>query len=252
MMDRASILGELDVNVPLTVSSETASTNDDARIAAEGGAPHGATFIADAQISGRGRGEHSWHSPPGCNVYLSMVLRPAVDPAVMAPLTLAIGVAVARVVDAHLAEPRARIKWPNDIWIDGRKVAGVLLEATTRAGAPPLVIAGVGMNVLLRSFPPDLAESATSLAIAGGVALVREAIAAELVAGMLDACARFERDGLVYQELNARDGLRGRRVRVGSIEGIADGIDDRGRLIIVDEGGVRHPLWSGEVQTIAR
>jgi BirA family transcriptional regulator, biotin operon repressor / biotin---[acetyl-CoA-carboxylase] ligase len=254
MMDRASILGELDARVPLTVVMETTSTNDDARIAAEGGAPHGATFIADAQTSGRGRGEHHWHSPPGCNVYLSMVLRPSLDPAVMAPLTLAVGVAVARVVDAHLAAPRARIKWPNDIWIDGRKVAGVLLDATTRAGALPLVVAGVGMNVLLRTFPAELAESATSLAIAGGVTLERERIAAELVASLLDACARFQREGFggIYPELSARDGLRGRRVRVGSIEGIADGIDDRGRLVIVDEGGARHPLWSGEVYTIAR
>src|SRR6185436_11070370 len=88
---------------PLCVLALTASTSDDARAAAAAGAPDGASFVADAQSAGRGRGANAWHSPPGENVYLSIVLRPRVEPARLAPISLAVGVAVARVVERRVA-----------------------------------------------------------------------------------------------------------------------------------------------------
>src|SRR4029077_8364386 len=122
---------------PLSVVPVTASTNDDARAAAAAGAPHRDAFLADAQTAGRGRGGHTWHSPPGENLYLSIVLRPRVPAGDIAPIALAIGVAVARAVEEALAgRAPVWLKWPNDVLAGPaeakRKLAGVLVEGQLR------------------------------------------------------------------------------------------------------------------------
>lgn len=253
MIDAArieSLLSELSVPVgrPLTAVALTGSTNDDARRAAEEGAPHGACIIADAQTCGRGRHGRAWHSPAGENIYLSMLIFPRRAVADLPPLALAMGVAVARVVDALLLTPRAAIKWPNDVYVDARKIGGVLVETTTVGGAARVVV-GVGLNVKTEHFPPDLAGTATSLRIAGADALQREPIAASLITRMGEAAARFDEAGLepFIAELSARDFLRGRQVRVDDLEGVAAGIDTRGCLAVRDESGVMHTLSAGEV-----
>lgn len=254
-LDPTRVARELDrlgapVGRPLSIAAETASTNDDAKRAAAAGAPHGATFIADAQTAGRGRGGHAWHSPPGENLYASIVLRPRVAATEIASITLAVGLAVARVVARAVhAGADVALKWPNDVLVDGRKIAGVLVEGQLRGDRVVSLVAGVGLNVRTRCFPAELSDRATSLALAGAGDLDRSAIAAALVAEVGIVAAAFEAAGLapLLREIRAADFLRGRGVDVGGLRGTAAGIDDGGRLLVRDAGGVVHVVASGEV-----
>jgi BirA family biotin operon repressor/biotin-[acetyl-CoA-carboxylase] ligase len=237
--------------VPISFAMATASTNDDARRARD--AVHGSVFVADAQHQGRGRQGRGWHSPAGENLYLSMVWRPALEPDALAPLALVAGLAVADAVDHCLGASRARIKWPNDVEVDGRKIAGILVEATTQQGSAPFVVTGVGLNVLSTTFPPPLAARATSLALAAAKELDRATVAARVVVSLTEREAAFRHAGLasLIAELGARDSLRGRRVRIGALSGTATGVDAQGRLVVRDDRGVSHSLHSGEVETVA-
>ncbi len=246
---------------PLVVAAETGSTNDDARSAAAVGAPHGAAFLADAQTQGRGRGGRSWHSPPGENLYLSVVLRPGLPASSVAPIALVMGLAVASVVGPRLA-PRSRLgdgaaaevrlKWPNDVLAGGRKLAGILVEAQLRGDSVSSVIVGVGLNVHASSFPPELSGRATSLAMLGIDDVPRELLAAELLQAIGDAAARFEAGKLApfAEELARMDWLRGRRVEVAGVAGVAAGIDPEGHLRIRGEDGVLRAVAAGEVSVI--
>jgi BirA family biotin operon repressor/biotin-[acetyl-CoA-carboxylase] ligase len=242
------------IGTPCTVLRETGSTNDDARRGAQAGAPHGAVFLADAQTQGRGRGGNAWHSPPGESLYLSILLRPNVAPGALPRLALVTGVAVARVVDALLPEPqRAQLKWPNDVHVAGKKLAGILVEASFRGGALGAVVVGLGLNVHTTSFPPELEARATSLQRLGASPLDRSVLAARLCAAIGDASARFEACGLApfLPELTERDALRGRALRVGDVSGMALGLDAEGRLLVRDEAGVLHAVVAGEPVVLA-
>jgi len=252
-MDAEQIEARLDalgatVGRPLRLYDEVTSTNDEARRAAAEGAPHGAAFLADTQTAGRGRQGHQWHSPPGENIYLSVVLRPTVSPQRMAPLTLAIGVAVARAVDVALRQPRARIKWPNDVYVDDRKIAGVLVEATTM-GSHTTAVAGVGLNVLTSAFPPPLDQTATSLVLAGCDALDRHDVVAELLATIGQLSQLFSGSGIttLADELARRDLLLGRSLSAGDVCGQGAGIDADGCLRVQSSDGTLHTVRSGEV-----
>ncbi|MRG93296.1 biotin--[acetyl-CoA-carboxylase] ligase [Polyangium spumosum] len=238
---------------PVVVARITASTNDDARRAAASGAPHGAAFLADAQTRGRGRSGHAWHSPPGENLYLSVVLRPRIDPRALPPLALVLGVCVARVVDEVLGASRARagVKWPNDVLVDGKKLAGLLVETALRGGTIDAVIAGVGLNVHAASFPAELASRATSLHALGGAGLDRSSLAARLLAEIGHAVRSFEADGLgaFHGELQRRDVLRGVPIDVSGISGTAAGIDHEGYLLVIGSDGETHRIGSGSVTT---
>ena len=233
----------------MTLLELTTSTNDDARRAADEGAPHGATIIADAQSAGRGRGAHRWHSPAGENLYLSTVLRLQISPEALAPLALAVGVAVARASDELLGATKTQVKWPNDVYLDERKLAGVLVEATSRGGTEPLVVAGIGMNVNTKQFPDDFAVPATSIAMALGRPVERERVAAVLLHHLGDVVDGYPSAGLgsILSGLRDRDFLAGRRVRIGELVGVAERIEDDGRLSVVDDAGQRHSVLSGDV-----
>jgi BirA family biotin operon repressor/biotin-[acetyl-CoA-carboxylase] ligase len=244
-------------NRPLSVAASTGSTNDDARRAAHAGAPHGAAFLADAQTQGRGRGGHRWHSPPGANLYLSLVLRPRIPAAAVAPITLALGLAVAAVVERALrcaAAPPAevKIKWPNDVIAGDRKLAGVLVEGQLRGDAVQSLIAGVGLNVHTRHFPAELEHRATSLALLGCAGARREVLAAELLLALEEACARYEARRLApfADDLARRDWLRGRRVSAGEAIGIAAGVDEEGRLLLCGDDGAVRSVVAGEVTVL--
>ena len=244
------LLAQLGASIgqPLSFAATTTSTNDDAKLAAGRGAPHGAVFLAEAQTAGRGRGDHQWHSPTAENVYLSVVLRPDVAAAELAPLSLVVGVATARVIDAALRGRRAMLKWPNDVYVDAHKIAGVLIEAITRPSGQSLLVVGVGVNVLTRQFPDHFATPPTSLALQHGE-VDRERLAAELIDHIGQLVGAFEREGMaaVADELESRDFLRGRSVTANGVRGVAAGIDDRGRLLVRDGSGALQPIISGEV-----
>jgi BirA family transcriptional regulator, biotin operon repressor / biotin---[acetyl-CoA-carboxylase] ligase len=232
------------------------STSDVARRLAEGGAPAGTTVVADEQLSGRGRVGRSWSSPAGLGVWVSLVSRP---PSLPRPglLPLLVGLEVARALDAFAGPGAVRLKWPNDVLLGGRKLGGILCEATWAEGAPAFVVIGVGVNVQHRvdDFPEEIREVATSLRIAGASASLLE-VASRLVPA-LRALTANEADlaPAALADLGARDALRGRRVTVtdpatGALlgRGTAAGIAPDGALLLRDEDGTLRPLRSGTVR----
>jgi BirA family transcriptional regulator, biotin operon repressor / biotin---[acetyl-CoA-carboxylase] ligase len=208
----------------------TDSTNERAKELALRGAPHGTLVTADEQSAGRGRQGRVWTAPPGAAVLMSLVTRRLTP-----TLPLAAAVAVCDALPARCA-----IKWPNDIWLEGRKLAGILVEGRPQEG---WAVLGIGLNVTTEAFPPELAEIATSLRMAG-IELEPEAALAALLRSLdewLEASAE-----LVLEAWSERDALRGRRVRWADGEGIAAGIDASGALVVeTDSGPVS--LEAGEV-----
>lgn len=243
----------LALGLPLTYAAETGSTNDDAKAAARAGAPHGALFVAGHQTSGRGRGAHRWVSPPGDNLLASLVLRPRAEGARMGELSLVAGLALAAATESLLASSaerarRVRLKWPNDVWVDERKIAGILVEGIARAGAPPVAVVGFGLNVATTTFPPELDGRATSLALAGATSRALPLVLVAVLDALAERLDRWQREGLgaLRPELEARDALLGRVVRAGELEGLARGLDADGRLLLEVDGAVV-PITAGEV-----
>jgi BirA family transcriptional regulator, biotin operon repressor / biotin---[acetyl-CoA-carboxylase] ligase len=219
------------------------STNERARELAAGGAPGGTIVTADEQTYGRGRRGRRWSAPAGKALLVSAILSPL--SAEHALLPLAAPVAVCEAVES-LAPSRCRIKWPNDVWSDERKLAGVLIEAQP----PDWAVIGIGLNVSIEpdEFPDDLRHPATSVGHGVNTEEVLEAVCARL-----DEWVSAPLDGVVA-EFEARDALRGRQVgwtgaggEEGEGSGVADGIDERGNLVVVTADGERLSLGSGEV-----
>jgi BirA family biotin operon repressor/biotin-[acetyl-CoA-carboxylase] ligase len=229
--------------------ASTGSTNDDAKRAAGGIS----VFVADEQTAGRGRSGNAWRSAPGEGLLLSVLLRPELSPHACAEVTLVVGEAIARVLDAF-APGRVKIKWPNDIEIDAKKVAGILVEAQTRGEKLSGLVVGVGINVASETLPPGLEAIATSLARAGARGVDRVELAARVVLAIVSAVDGFVRDGLgpVLEGVRARDALFGERIRVGDVLGEAAGVDDRGRLGVRVAGGALVPVTSGHVERLGK
>jgi BirA family transcriptional regulator, biotin operon repressor / biotin---[acetyl-CoA-carboxylase] ligase len=219
----------------------TDSTNARARELAMDGAAHGTLVTAGEQTAGRGRSGRTWWAAPGGAVLMSLVLRGLDERHAMVPLAAA--VAACEACEAH-APVDCAIKWPNDIWIDGRKLAGILVEGRPQEG---WAVLGIGLNVATgeHELPEDLRTIATSLAIAtSGRPPAVEAVLTELLerlAVRLDAPAHE-----ILGAWRARDALMGTTVRWQLGEGRAAGIDDSGALL-VDTGAGRVSLASGEV-----
>jgi BirA family biotin operon repressor/biotin-[acetyl-CoA-carboxylase] ligase len=210
----------------------TDSTNARARELAIEGAPHGTLVTADEQSAGRGRQGRSWSAAPGEALLMSLLVR-GVRP--LLPLAAAVAVCEA------LAPLEAAIKWPNDVWIERRKVAGILLEGRPQEG---WAVIGIGLNVRTREFPPELSASATSLALAGvdtTVPAVREQLVQEL-----DRWIEAD-DHAVLAAWRARDALRDESIRWATGEGTAAGITDSGALLVDTPAGAQVALDAGEV-----
>jgi BirA family transcriptional regulator, biotin operon repressor / biotin---[acetyl-CoA-carboxylase] ligase len=211
----------------------TDSTNERAKQLAAARAPHGTLVTADEQTAGRGRQGREWTAAPGSAVLMSVVLRELDE---RLPVMAAVAVCDALPVDAQ-------IKWPNDVWIGGKKVAGILVEGRPQEG---WAVLGVGLNVTTRQFPLELAESATSLQLAGvdsTPAQVLDALVASLSRWLGAPPAR------VFDAWRALDALKGERVRWAGGEGVANGIDDSGALRVETPAGPL-TLDAGEVHLL--
>jgi BirA family biotin operon repressor/biotin-[acetyl-CoA-carboxylase] ligase len=210
------------------------STNERARELAVAGAPHGTLVTADAQTAGRGRQGRTWVAPPGQALLLSMVVR---DPPPL--LSLRAGLAV-----AALAGEVARVKWPNDVLVDGRKVAGVLVE-----GRPVerWAVVGIGVNaaVDVATMPVELRERAGSL----GLAPSRLPAALDSLLGFLSGWLMAS-DEAVLSALRSRDALLGRTVRWSGGLGKGAGIAADGSLLVDLGGGAEISLDAGEVHLV--
>ncbi len=231
---------------PMHVLGATVSTNDDALRAAREGAPHGATWVAEHQSGGRGRRGREWVSPSGEGLLFSVVLRLSCAPARLPPIALVAGLAVRAAIMRALPGVDVKIKWPNDVLVGGRKIAGVLIETVTVGTSVKAI------NVHTRVFPDDMAATATS------VSLLSQVGPPDRASLLADTLASFDRDlhvvvarglGLFRARLDAADALRGLRVTSDSGDaGVASGIDDDGRLLVRRDDGFLAPWNSGEVR----
>ncbi len=208
----------------------TDSTNHRARELALAGTPHGTLVTAGEQTAGRGRQGRRWSAPPDRALLMSVVLR---EPHPLLPLAAAVAV-------AEVCGPDASIKWPNDVLLGGRKVAGILAEGRPQEG---WAVLGIGLNVAVRPemLPPELHATATGLGLTpADIAPVRERLLVAL------AHALSAPTDVLLGQWRARDALHGRNVGWAGGEGVAAGVDDDGRLLVDTLGG-RVMLDAGEV-----
>jgi BirA family biotin operon repressor/biotin-[acetyl-CoA-carboxylase] ligase len=227
----AARLGSPRLGSPRLHLRATDSTNERARLLASAGAPHGTLVTAAEQSAGRGRQGRTWSAPRGRALLMSVVLR---DPPALLPLAAAVAV-------AGVVGDEARIKWPNDVQVDGRKVAGILVEGRPQEG---WAVLGVGLNVAVRpdDLPAELRETAAGLGldprdVEPTLRRVLDRLAEALAlppAELLDAW-------------RARDALQGRRITWNRGQGTAAGLDGEGRLIVELDDGGRATLDAGEV-----
>jgi BirA family biotin operon repressor/biotin-[acetyl-CoA-carboxylase] ligase len=208
----------------------TDSTNERARELAADGAPHGTLVTADEQSAGRGRQGRTWTAPPRSALLMSLVLRELRE-----TLPLVAAVAVCEALPLETA-----IKWPNDIWVRQRKLAGILVEGRPQEG---WAVLGVGLNVRAADFPPELRETATSLRLEGVDADVED-----VLARVVEALERWlpRPASEVLAAWRERDALLGRPVRWANGSGVGRGVDEKGALL-VDTAGGRVALQAGEV-----
>lgn len=252
---------------PLVALDTAASTNDLALEAEKDGAPQGATFVAREQTSGRGRRGNAWWAPPGDNLTCSLLVRPEQTASRASSLPLVVGLAVREVIaealqanpTSHLGlAPPVLVKWPNDVWVGSRKIAGVLVESRLRDARVSAAVIGIGLNVHTRQFPEELAGKCTSLAREN--ARGRECaplpslavLLADLVVSLEARYGRFLRDGLAsfLPELDACDALRGQTVGIDGLTGTAAGIDGHGALRVVDRSGSVQTVHAGHVELL--
>jgi BirA family biotin operon repressor/biotin-[acetyl-CoA-carboxylase] ligase len=220
----------------------TDSTNERARELIELGAPSGTIVTAGAQTAGRGRHGRAWSAPAGKALLLSAVLRDLDERHALLPL--AVPLAVCDAVEA-LAPVTCRVKWPNDVWIEESKVAGVLIEARP----PDWAVVGIGVNVAIEptEFPADLRWPAISVGHGVGVEAALGAVCDALSTRVGEAVQE------TLADFRARDALLDREVSwqgAGDGSGVARGVDERGNLVVEAEGGARVALGSGEVQLL--
>jgi BirA family biotin operon repressor/biotin-[acetyl-CoA-carboxylase] ligase len=237
---------------------ETASTNADAFRLAEDGADEGTTVIADGQSGGKGRRGRVWSSPSGVNLYCSVVLRPQIMPHEAPQLTFLSAVAVARAIESTTAL-KPEIKWPNDVLVNGSKVAGLLNEMSAETDGINFVILGIGVNLNMAAeqFPPDLRSPATSLLLEYGVPVNRVQFAASMLGSLDRLYADFLRQGFgpVREEWQRRCNAAGREVVVSEggnelSRGMFAGIDSDGALLLRQPDGVEERILSGDVRVV--
>jgi BirA family biotin operon repressor/biotin-[acetyl-CoA-carboxylase] ligase len=234
------------------------STNDLAHQLAQKGAPGGSLVVADAQSHGRGRMGRAWVSPPGVNLYMSMLLRPALSPQEAQLLTLAVALATAQAIKGHTGLQVA-LRWPNDLLVGRKKLGGVLLEMRTEPDRLLYVVAGIGVNVNARKtdFPPSLRPLATSLRLELGRQVPRAALAARIAKEVEAWTGLLQHKGPqpVLKACRALSAVLGQRVLVRSqgrvFEGIAEDIDPLGRLLLRESSGRLLRFFSADVQRLS-
>ncbi len=232
----------------LMIRESVESTNDEVHSLAQDGAPHGRIVLAERQTAGRGRRGAAWFAPTGESLAFSILLRPTEAKTLWPRLALATGLAVAEAIESF--GPQVGIKWPNDVWIGARKVAGILVEA----GADFAVV-GIGLNVNTTEFPPEVEKIATSLQMETGQAFSR----AEVMAAVIHRFSiRSRQIGPYFPEListvRQRCVLTGQHVslitageaRKGTVEGIADS----GELLFRSEKGLERLIQADEVRLL--
>ena len=233
---------------------EVESTQNIARNLAAEGAPHGTAVIAETQSAGRGRMGRGWHSPPGVNLYTTIILRPRIAMAEVPSLSLVAGVAAAEALE-EVAPGIVQLKWPNDVWLAGRKAGGIIAEAVTdRAQRVDSVLLGIGLNLNLAraDVPAELRERAISVFIATGHRCDRVSVANTLFTRLNIRYDESVTQGFatvrpIWERYSALTGKRVTVIDAGTREGgRVKGIDADGALLLETSSGVRR-IIAGDV-----
>lgn len=237
---------------PIEHLEVASSTNDELKLRCRAGAPEWSVLLADRQTHGRGRQGRPWASPSG-NLYLSLLLRPTVSGAAWGVLPLAAGLAVLEAVSGEGV--RAELKWPNDVLARGRKLAGILVEATSGLDGLESAVVGVGVNVAV--VPAEIASGATSLAAETGCPGDAVGLAAAVLTRLSVCYHALARDGPTAILPRWREGAAGwfgRPVEVQAagrvLRGLMRGIDERGALLVEEPSGHMLHIFSGEAREV--
>lgn len=238
---------------------ETGSTNDDAFRLGLSGAPEGTVVIAESQNAGKGRMQRVWHSPAGASIYTSIVLRPSFETTRATQIPIAAGVAVAETLNP-CCQGRARLKWPNDVLIGGKKVCGILAQMKMVEAGIDFVVVGIGINVNLRNeqFPNDIREIATSVASEAGHEISRP----ELIIRLYENLTKWYKNLMNCGFEPVRDVWLRQTPMIGQavqvmfheevVSGTAIGLDDDGSLILQTEANQTLRVSAGDASIIKR
>ena len=229
-----------------------ASTNDLAREVGVAGHPHGVTIFAESQTAGRGRRQNHWHAPRRRNLLFSVLLRPKIPPQDWPPLTMAAAAGVCRVIEAF-TKREAKVKWPNDVYVEGKKIAGLLAEAVWQNTADGFLILGLGLNInqRLEEFPEELREQATSFYLQDGVLFDRTDVAIAILRQWIDIFREEETSfSRLLPEIRNRNLLAGKMVRAetegGILQGIVEDVTSTGGLALSLPNAQHHILHQAE------
>jgi BirA family biotin operon repressor/biotin-[acetyl-CoA-carboxylase] ligase len=238
------------------------STNRVARELAAAGNPHGYAVVAGSQRAGRGRLGRSWQSPPGKGLYSTILLRPGLDIQDYSKITLTAGLAVSQALE-EICQLEIQLKWPNDIYISGRKCGGILVETSSLQGAADehFALVGIGVNVNgeRETFPADLQKCATSLFIETGKEYDILTVFTEIRFRLLELISQLAGEGFsdILNQWRRRDMLQGNWMQWltpggAVVYGESLGVDNRGMLSVRDRSGIIHEVLSGDVTLAPR
>jgi BirA family transcriptional regulator, biotin operon repressor / biotin---[acetyl-CoA-carboxylase] ligase len=230
----------------LLVRETCASTNDEVRTLALAGAPHGLIILAENQTAGRGRRGAAWFSPAGESLAFSILIRPDAPKSLWPRLALATGLAVAEALESFQLKPG--IKWPNDLWLSGKKVAGILVETGS-----DFAIVGIGLNVNSTQFPTEVSAIATSMSLEAGREFSRAAVLEQVVHAFARRQSQIgEHFPEVIAALASRCALTGHAVRLidsnGPRLGKVQGISPGGELMLLTEQGLERFIQADEIR----
>lgn len=239
----------------LRFHNEVGSTNAEAFELARNGAREGTVVMAESQAGGKGRLGRKWESPAGLNIYMSILLRPPIPPEEAHWLTFVAAVAAAEAI-SEFCPARPVLKWPNDVLVNGRKAAGILLEMGSEPERVHFVVMGIGVNVnMTRSmFPEYIRNTATSVREAKGGEVDRSALAARLLSSVELWYKVYLAEGPVpiLSEWKRYFGFEGKEIRVVSfgnaVKGVCLGVDDTGALLIREPGGAVRKIVAGDME----
>ena len=235
------------------------STNSEAMQSATEGAPEGSVFLAEEQLSGRGRGAHAWHSARSAGIYCSVILRPVMAPSDALIFSLAAGLAVRAAVAEIAPQLQADLKWPNDLLLSGKKFCGILTEMNAEATRVRHLVVGVGINVNQTKFPTELRAIATSLQIETSTEWSRVELCSALLKSLdREYCNLIEdagaRAAILRRFEASSSSVHGRKVTVevndeanNNMTGVTEGLDERGFLQVRTSEGLQTVL-SGTVK----
>ena len=238
---------------------EIGSTNDEAFRLGSAGAPEGTVLIADRQTAGRGRMQRSWHSPEGTNIYTSIILRPEIELAKAPQISILAGVVVAEVLNDYCPD-KVKLKWPNDVLIDRKKVCGILPQIKTSANAVNFIVLGIGINVNINNdqFPDEIRDLATSLVIETGNKISRLELIISLYENLTKWYKQFLKKGFssIREKWLSLTPMIGQTVQVmfheETVSGEAIGLDEDGSLILLTDKNETIRISAGDATILKR